>query len=114
MIPDLFSADDYIIHLTAALAEGSGRGGRAELARFLGCQASFVSQVLTRRAHLSREQSIKVADYLDLAGDERRFFMLLVDYQRAGTPQLRAFYREELDVIIRRREEVKERIAVAD
>ena len=114
-ISTIFAHDDYISYISESLdARKEGGGSRADLARFLGCQASFISQVMTRRAHLSREQAIKVTDYFVLSGDERRFFMLLLDYQRAGTPQLQKFYREEMDAIIRRREEVKDRIAVAD
>ena len=115
MTPTVLDAKNYVSYLRDALgALANPRGRRADLARFLGCQTSFISQILTDRAHLSREQAIKVAGYLDLGPDERRCFMLLVDRDRSGTTQLRDFYQQEIDAIVLRREEVKERIGVAD
>lgn len=115
MLLAVFDYKDYIAYLSDCLESlPQVRGSRAALAKFLGCQSSFVSQVLTRRAHLSREQAIRVSEFLDLSHDERRFFMLLVDVERAGSKHLEAFYQQEIDTILRHREEVREKIGVID
>ncbi len=113
MMNVVFGYSDYITYLLYRIdALPQSRGSRAALAKFLGVQSSFVSQVLTRRAHLSREQAIRVTEFLELSHEERRYFMLLVDADRAGSKSLEAFYRQEIDEIIRKREEVAESIGV--
>lgn len=109
----VYDHTDYVQFLNARLrAMPQARGSQAALAKFLGVQSSFLSQVLSRRAHLSREQAIRVAEYFCLAHDEIRFFMLLVDAERAGSKTLENFYRAELQALLREREEVQERIGV--
>lgn len=109
----VYDHTDYVHFLSVRLkALPQARGSQAALAKFLGVQSSFVSQVLSRRAHLSREQAIKVAEYFALPFDEIRFFMLLVDAERAGSRSLENFYRTEIEALLREREEVQERIGV--
>ncbi|NBX17600.1 MAG: TIGR02147 family protein [Proteobacteria bacterium] len=109
----IYDHTDYVHFLSVRLkALPQARGSQAALAKFLGVQSSFVSQVLSRRAHLSREQAIKVAEYFSLPYDEVRFFMLLVDAERAGSKSLENFYKSEIETLLREREEVQERIGV--
>jgi uncharacterized protein (TIGR02147 family) len=115
MMHIVFDYKDYIDYLSDRLeAFPQVRGSRAALAKFLGCQSSFVSQVLTRRAHLSREQAIRVTEFLELSHEERRFFMMLVDLERAGSKALEDFYRQEIEEVLLVREEVRENIGVRD
>lgn len=109
----VYDHTDYVQFLNARLKSlPQARGSQAALAKFLGVQSSFISQVLSRRAHLSREQAIKVSEYFTLPYDEVRFFMLLVDAERAGSKSLENFYRAEIETLLKQREEVQERIGV--
>lgn len=111
----VYDHTDYVHFLNARLrAMTQTRGSQSALAKYLGVQSSFLSQVLSRRTHLSREQAVKVAEYFSLPYDELRFFMLLVDAERAGSKSLESFYRTEIEMILRQREEVQERIGVRE
>ncbi len=91
---------------------GEGRGRRSHLAQFLNCQTSFLSQVLTDRAHLSLEHAIKTSDFLKHNEDEMKFFMLLVQKGKAGTKELEHYFESETNSILKNREEIKERVKV--
>jgi uncharacterized protein (TIGR02147 family) len=109
----VYDHTDYVQFLNARLkAMPQARGSQAALAKFLGVQSSFLSQVMSRRAHLSREQAVRIGEFFSLPYDELRFFMLLVDADRAGSKTLEEFYRTEIQAILQEREEVQERIGV--
>lgn len=109
----VYDHTDYIQYLNARLKSSpQARGSQAALAKFLGVQSSFLSQVLSRRAHLSREQAVRIGEFFTLPYDELRFFMLLVDADRAGSKALEEFYRTEIQSLLQQREEVQERIGV--
>ncbi|MCM2322226.1 MAG: TIGR02147 family protein [Oligoflexia bacterium] len=101
---------DYLVSLL--LKSEHSRGNASRLARFLGCQSSFISQVLSGRAHLSLEHAIRVSDFLNHTADERHYFMLLVQGDRAGSEKLRHYYRAQTQAIRDRRRLVRERIRV--
>jgi uncharacterized protein (TIGR02147 family) len=110
---DLFQFRSYREYLKHEFAgTGSHRGRRALLARALACQTSYLSQVLTDRAQLSLEHAIRTADFLDHTLAERKYFMLLVQKERAGSKELRTYFDDELSLLQKRRNEVKERINV--
>lgn len=69
-----------------------GRGVRSQLAQAMGCRIAFVTHVLSGRADLSAEQSEAATRFFGWTGAEQEFFLLLVQYNRAGTPTLREFY----------------------
>lgn len=110
---DLFQAENYRDYLRNEFSgTGVGRGRRAILARHLGCQTSFLSQILTDRAHLSLEHAIRTSEFLGHTPLERKYFMLLVQSDRSGTKNLQSFFDDELNSIKKKRSEVKERIGV--
>ena len=82
---NLYGADNYIEYLKAALTNDGKRGGAKQaLAKYLRCQSSFVSQVLTGRSHFSLEHAVAISDFLKHSDDEREFFLLLVhDFPKA-------------------------------
>jgi uncharacterized protein (TIGR02147 family) len=111
----VFEFNSYVDYLKNVLSsEGVKRGRRAELARFLSCQTSFVSQVLTGRAHLSLEHAILVSEFLHHSNDERGYFLLLVQREKAGSQRLRRHFQEQIDQICDRRQIVRARIEVRD
>jgi uncharacterized protein (TIGR02147 family) len=111
----LFEYESYTSYLTATLESGKrARGFKARLARHLGCHTSYISQVLGDRVHLSLEHSMRVSDFLKHSVDERRYFALLVQKGKAGTPELKAFYQTQIDELKSRRQPIRERIQVAD
>ena len=76
---------------------GRGHGAKAEIAAALKIQRAYVSQVLKGDAHISLEQGERLNHYLGHSKDEARYFLMLLQYTRAGTRALRDFFLEELE-----------------
>lgn len=76
-----------------------GRGEIAKLADFMGVHPTFVSQVLAGTKDFNMEQSYSVADYLELTKVERKYFLLLVQRDRAGTKDLKSYFNAELEEV---------------
>ncbi|MGZ3686720.1 MAG: TIGR02147 family protein [Bdellovibrionota bacterium] len=108
----IFDYQHYQAYLSALFSQPNSRGRRSELAAFLRCQSSFVSQVFTKRAHFSLEHSVRISDFLKHSPEERRYFMLLVQKDKAGSKELEVFYQEQVDEARAARQIVRDRIQV--
>lgn len=93
----IFYQQNYRDFLQESLEHRGGRGQRAALAEHLRCQNSFISQVLTERAHLSLEHGIATAEFLRLNSEETKFFLLLLQRDKAGSARLRQYFQEQID-----------------
>ena len=97
----IFDYGDYKLYLKAIEAERASfqRGFRSRLAEALNCQNAYVSQVFHTKSDFSPEQAANIAEFLRLGELENRYFVLLVLHARAGTPQLREFFKRDIDLI---------------
>lgn len=95
---------DYLRSLAGPRTER--RGVRAMMAKTLGCQSTYVSQVLYGQAHFSLEQAEVLSDFFRQAPQEKVFFLLLVQKDRAGTRRLEQFFLKEIEKARRARSEV--------
>lgn len=112
---ELSDFSDYRLYLKAAFdSKTMPRGSKSRLAESLGCQSSFLSQVVTERAHLTLEHAIKVTEYLNLSKDESDYFMISVQKSKAGSVQLQDYFQVQLEAILQHRELVSEKIKVKD
>lgn len=95
---NVFDFNDYKAFLSdyEQSRKGLERGFRSKLAAHIGCQSGYVSHVLNGDAHLSLEQTFKMATYLHLSDRERKYLLLLVEFARAGTKELRSYFESEL------------------
>lgn len=66
-----------------------GFGEYRRLAQSLNISTTMVSQVFKGDKHLSLELASDLCDYLSLDEDETDYFLLLVDYSRAGSHKLK-------------------------
>ncbi|OUR96702.1 hypothetical protein A9Q84_10185 [Halobacteriovorax marinus] len=89
---------------------GERRGARSRLAKYLTCQTGYISQVLSGETHFSLEHSIKINSFLEHDEEENHFFMLLVHYGRAGSSDLKKYYKQQINKILKERSEIKSRI----
>jgi uncharacterized protein (TIGR02147 family) len=113
MRPNIFEFQSYQKYLESALTAGDKAWGRkSALARRLGCQTSFVSQILAGHTHLSLEHALKVCEFFGHSDDEKSCFLLLLQHGRAGTQELRAYFEEQIDSLKRQRQHVTERLKV--
>jgi uncharacterized protein (TIGR02147 family) len=114
MQKSLYEFKDYKAYLSQRLStSGELRGLRSRLAERLGCNAAFVSQVLKGTAHFSLEHAVLINDFLSHDEDETHFFMLLVQWGRAGSQRLEKYYRTQIEEILARRKLISERIGEA-
>ncbi|MFM6928036.1 MAG: TIGR02147 family protein [Bdellovibrio sp.] len=73
-----------------------GFGEYRRLAQALGVSTTMVSQVFKADKHLSLELASEVCDYLRLDDDETDYFLLLVDYGRAGSFKLQKRFQRQI------------------
>ena len=74
------------------------------------CQNAFVSQVLNGDTHFSLEHGIKISAFLDLNHEEEEYFLLLLQYGRAGSVTLEKFFERQIDARLAKRNEIQTRI----
>ncbi|MGE3610452.1 MAG: TIGR02147 family protein [Bacteriovoracaceae bacterium] len=91
-------------------ARGQERGIRSRLAEAVSCHTAYVSQVLNGHAHFSLEQAELITRFLNLNSEETQFFLLLVQYDRAGTPNLKIHFEKQLQEIKNKQLILKDRL----
>ena len=92
---NIYHYDSYKAYLQEALTQS--RGEKTQLALFLNCQASFISQVLTGdKTHFSLEHIKRIGDFLMLEKEELDFLILLCLYERAGSKELQSHFHEKI------------------
>jgi uncharacterized protein (TIGR02147 family) len=92
----LFDFIDYRKFLIAALGEQNKlrRGARTRLAQAIGCQPSYLSQVLGGTADLTLEHAGRANVFWGHSDEQSSYFLLLVNHARSGTDVLRGqFFR---------------------
>ncbi|PIU00465.1 MAG: hypothetical protein COT74_05930 [Bdellovibrionales bacterium CG10_big_fil_rev_8_21_14_0_10_45_34] len=99
MKSNIYEYRDYkscLVDLLEA-GESSGRGKRKQLADFIGCQVSHISNVTSGSGHFNQEQAEAAARFFGLNNYETEFFLLLIQFERAGTAALKSFIERQLD-----------------
>ena len=106
-----FEAEDYRSYLLS-LCEllPRERGFRSRLARAAGCQASYFSQVLLGRSHLTEDQLLALAVHLSLASSETEVLLLLLRLEKAGTELLRSHLARQIAALKEQRAALQSRV----
>jgi uncharacterized protein (TIGR02147 family) len=76
------------------------RGYRSELAKAAGCQLSFLSQVVHGSVHFTPEHALGATLFWQMKPLESAYFVELVNYARAGSPELRSYLKRRLQEIV--------------
>ncbi|MGK5085700.1 TIGR02147 family protein [Bdellovibrionota bacterium FG-1] len=108
---DYLDYRQYLVRLIRSRPR-KGRGMKSALSAAAGCQMAYLSRILGSQADFSLEQADAVSLYLGHSEQETHFFLLCVQYARAGTERLRGRFRKELEEIRKRRLILKERFQV--
>ncbi|RYZ87882.1 MAG: TIGR02147 family protein [Proteobacteria bacterium] len=93
---------------------GEGRGKRKELADHIGCQVSHITNVLSGIWQFNQEQAQSTASFFGFSRPETEFFLLLVQFNRAGTSGLRDVYSDMLNERQEKHAALKDRLAMPD
>jgi uncharacterized protein (TIGR02147 family) len=91
-----------------------GRGEKAKLAQAMQSHGAFVSQVLNAKADLSPEQACLASDYFGHTEEESHFFLLLVQWARAGNARLKGTIEKQIRAVEEKRATLKNRVGPQD
>lgn len=85
----------------------AGRGSGRRIAQYLGVSTVLVSQVISGKREFSLEQALRLADLLGLSSDERDYFFLLVNHEKAGSKQLTDYFAAQIKDVQEKRRDLK-------
>ena len=71
-------------------------GFQSKLAVVMGCQRSYLSQVLNGKAHLTEDQLLGATKFAALEAGETEFVLSLYHHDKAGTKELRFYYQDKI------------------
>lgn len=91
----IFSYLNYKEYLRSEIALRSSSFTR-ELCENCNVHRTYISQVLNGKPHLTLEQAISIANFLGLNNFEKNYFLDLIQYNKAGTNDLRDYYKGRL------------------
>lgn len=107
----LRECDSYKEYLRQRLGRGEGRlGSKASFAKALRCHPAYISQVLNGKSHLSLEQGQQANEFFHHSDHDSHFFLLLIQRERAATPELQAYFSRQLEGVARERRTLSKRI----
>jgi uncharacterized protein (TIGR02147 family) len=107
----VFDFRSYKAYLRALAGPDSQRRGfKSAVAKALRCHPTFISQVFRGSLHLSLEQADALTQFLGHGKEEASYFLLLVQWERAGTPTLRLHFEEQIESVLRKRMVLTERL----
>lgn len=109
---DVFTYSSYKKYLRDRLdIDGQElKGIRKKLADYIGCQPSYISQVLGGKPHLMLEQADKINSFFSHNEDEEKYFLFMVESERAGTQTLKKFFNDQMNLIRKERTNLKKRL----
>ncbi len=95
----IFQYFDYRPYLKEVLASGKGGGWgkQSELAEALKCNSAYLSRVIKGIAELSLEQGYRANSYLGHTDAEAEYFLLQIQFARAGTSELKSYFKRKLE-----------------
>ena len=112
---NVFHFSSYVDFINSVAESKGKRGGvKTALAEAMGSHPAYLSRVLADQAHLNLEQAERIAVFLKLESDERKYFFFLVEEARAGNAQVKKFFKDELEEIRKRRLNIKDRIPLSE
>lgn len=86
------------------------RGIKSSLSKAMGCQSSYLSQVLSGKTKLTLEQGSDAADFFQMSELDKDYFMFLLQKERAGNFKLKEFYQKKLNSILVEKNKLSSRL----
>ncbi len=110
----IFDFEDYRDFMSKKLVSGpkKGRGQKSLLSSFVNCQTTYLSQVLSGKADFSYEQAESSTRFFNLGKIEKKYFITLVQLQRAGTVEAKSYLKGELVELREQSLNLKKRLEV--
>jgi uncharacterized protein (TIGR02147 family) len=107
----VFEYRDYKEYLTVYVKTRpqAGHGEKSKIAEAIRVHNAYLSQILQGKADLSTEQAFALSGYLGFSSEETDFFLLLVQYARAGNADLKRHYLQKIEMMEMNRSVLKNR-----
>jgi uncharacterized protein (TIGR02147 family) len=108
----LFESGNYktaVLELIEQMPK-QGYGQFRKIAEHLNVSSVIVSQVFKGNRDLSQEQAFDLAAYFGFSDLETRYFLLLVQKERAGNHKLKKYFEAQLSEIREKSKELKNRV----
>ena len=86
------------------------RGFRTKFCEHVGCQLSYLSQVINGKPDFTLEQAFRANQFLAHDQQESKYFLLLVQYARAATHELQEYLKQEIREFQKSRSDLKKRL----
>jgi len=108
----VFEFSNYREYLKKRLKDmpNSGYGKMSELSRFIGVHTTLISQILKGHKDLTTDQAILACEFFGLNSLECEYFVLLVNYDRAGNQSAKRFYKNKIQKIKEQSQNISERV----
>lgn len=109
---NIFEFEDYreFVRRWVASQRKAGYGQYRRIALRLRIAPVTISQVFKGDRDLPLEAALPLAEFMELGGIERRYFVKLVQLSHAGTPALRQIFLDELEKIKSESLQLKNRV----
>jgi len=88
-----------------------GRGMAQKIAKTLNISTVLVSQILSGNRVLQIDYAFHLAEFMGLTATETDYFLLLVQYENAGTNSYKKYLMKRIEVIYDSNTEVKNRVS---
>lgn len=106
----VYEFTDYKAFIKARVQENTLiKAYQSKLAIAIGCQKSFLSQVLNSHVHLSLDHAAALCEFFSLTEDESAFLIDLVLLARSGSRQLQTFLKGRIKKAKQKRADPSER-----
>lgn len=109
---DIYKFEEYKSYLALRIKSDGRitRGVRQKMSDFVGCQPSYLSQVLNGKPHFTLEQAYRLNEFFLHDRSESQYFMLLVEHGRAGSRELKNFFLDQILDAKKNRMQLKNRL----
>lgn len=108
---DVFEYSDYRKAIRGCVEQhGNPWGIWARLAKAAACKPTYLSQAMREKCHLTPEQVLGIARYWEFSDAEVDFLLLLLDFARAGTRELKDHFQAKIKTIRKEREDLAARL----
>lgn len=116
IMKELFEFNNYQLYLKYQLErQGKGRRGlKSQFAEAVKCNPAYVTRLLEGTALLSLEQGLRANIFLGHTAEEGEFFLALIGLARAGSTELKDYFKKRLESLREQRSQLSKRIKATE
>lgn len=105
----IFTFESYKEAMVYYLAEEAAWGSMTRASEYIGCQVSYLTRVIKDKPQLTPDHAFRLADFLKFTPEEKKYFLILVDFERATDSEFKLHLKKELNELKLKNESIAER-----